>query len=66
MRSIMMSTIGLLTAITANGEYSLKVSNGNLPDEVTTENLNGNVPIEEGYKHGWTDKGCTSGDFGSI
>ena len=55
-----------LAAGAAQADYTLQISNGKLPEDVRTENLNGNIPIASGYKNGWTDQGWTSGEFGSM
>ncbi len=65
-KEIMIMSAVCLTAVAAHGEYTLKVSNGKWPEGVTVENVNGNIPIEKGYKNGWTDKGWTSGDYGTT
>ena len=65
-KGIFMSAVLSLTAIAAYGEYTLKVSNGKLPEGVTTDNINGKIPLKNGYKNGWTDNGWTTGDYGQT
>lgn len=60
-----MAALTGLVALSSYGEYTLKVSNGKLPEGVVVENLNGSVPLEYGYKNGWTANGWTVGDYGS-
>lgn len=66
MKRILLAAVWSLAAVAAHGEYTLKVSNGKWPEGVTAKNINGNVPIESGYKNGWTDQGWTIGDYGNI
>lgn len=52
-----------LTAIAAQGEYTLKIRKGKYPEGVTTENLNGNLPDETWYKRSWTEAGWSTGEY---
>ncbi|MDE6560561.1 MAG: hypothetical protein K2K75_04185 [Muribaculaceae bacterium] len=64
MRKAIITTVLIsITAIAAQGEYTLKISNCKYPEGVKTENLNGNLPDETWYKRSWTEDGWSIGDY---
>ncbi len=60
----MIAGVATITALSAHGEYKLKISKGKFPEDVKVENINGNIPQSTAYKRGWTDQGWTVGDCG--
>lgn len=53
-------------ALSANAEYVLIPNNGNLPEDVTAENISGVLPDASVYKNGFTDQGWTVGPYGDV
>ena len=53
-----------MTASSAHGEYTLKISKGKFPEGVRIENLNGCQPETYAYKKVSLDQAWASGDYG--
>lgn len=49
-----------------DGNFSADFSSGRLPTVMTAENVNGELPDEEGYKNGYTESGWTVDRFGDY
>lgn len=56
----------ICTFISAKADYSLNLSTGDFPNNVTVSNETGAVPLGTFYKHGWTADGWTVDIFGNI
>lgn len=62
-KTIITAVLMTLTYTAAQGEYTLKISNGKYPEDVKAENLNGNIPEETWYKRSWTETGWSTGEY---
>ncbi|MDE6697602.1 MAG: hypothetical protein K2K25_12050 [Muribaculaceae bacterium] len=64
MKKIIIQALVSLVALSANAEYSLKISRGKFPEGVSTQSLNGFKPDSLAYKKVALGQGWAGGDYG--